>query len=99
MTLRLAEGQVRHVVADRSDCPARAARRSGPREVAAGHAGDVEDEEDRDRCSRASRGAGVGPGTFRLRRFGSWEEVDDGSRGRRRRLAAPWWGTPPAANE
>ncbi len=34
--------------------------RSGPGEVAARHASDVEDEEDRDRSSRASRCGGVG---------------------------------------
>jgi len=43
--LRLAEGQVRRFVADHPDRSARAAERS---------------EEDRDRCSRASRGGGVG---------------------------------------
>ena len=56
--LRLAEGQVRRLVADRPDGLHRAAHRPGPGEGAAGHGGDAADEEDRDRRARASGGLG-----------------------------------------
>ncbi len=54
--VRLAEGPVRRLLADRPDQTGGAARRSGQGEGAARHAGDAADEEDRDRRARASRG-------------------------------------------
>src|SRR5439155_19516220 len=57
--VRLVEGQVRPFVADHSGSPPRVARRSGLGEGPARHGGDVEDEEDRDRRTRASRGPGI----------------------------------------
>src|SRR5437588_12239559 len=58
--VRLAEGQVRPVVADRPDSADGAARGSGSREVATRHGRHDGDEEDRRRRPRAGRGSGLG---------------------------------------
>ena len=63
IAVRLAQGQVRPLLADRADAAPAHDQRQGPREGAARHAGDDEDEEDRHRGDRKSVRAANGSGS------------------------------------
>lgn len=51
--MRLAQGQVRRILADRPHHPERDAAGQGPREGEEGHGGDAQDAEDRHRDAEA----------------------------------------------